>query len=352
MVRTASRESWKVRSLLALWIGLLAMCLQGEVSADEAEWLVEARAGWKRVRQRRIPRLWSHYVRRWNANGNLDYVRFRVLFGENYGDRYVTLRVPTEHIPVAGVPDPAHLKQFATVVAVENARYSFSIRRPSPDLSWAVRLIQGQDVPKPTRLSLAITRVLPVHMLLSFSHHITIPEALSSGYCRVVSAEEVMENGERLFRIEMESKGPSDIIERPRPWAPEGKHVVFLDMERDWVVRIEEYYDTQGYLERSVKEVDESTGLVGKIRGTLTYLRENVRESRSEERFKYYFEYDETPPEDLFRLTGYGIPEPAELQPSRHWTWLLVVVGALLVLGGVWSIQRNMRRRQPSESRS
>ena len=182
----------------------------------------------------------------------------------------------------------------------------------------------------------------PRNALLSIWVSDILPNALRAPHCKIVSKGEIEFEGRRLYRIELDVGEPESPTPHYQAHIAEGKHKLFLDPQQDWIVVREEYihkYDNTLYvMERTV---DPDTGLVAEEKDTIIALATGKVTGKIVRRYTYFFDDDWSPPDELFYLTGYGIPEPVELQASSPSMWWLAVVGIALVLFGIWFLRRS-----------
>ena len=334
------------RSLTCLFM-LASACHQiASLCADEPPIPAEAHRGWERILQRPLPKRW--YVRRIATDLEesepkivLNETRFFIASDTESFDRTLRWSIRHSQESISFKPDPATQQQRTIAAVVGNSRYTFALTRPTPELQWAV----ADAAPRATSPRVWMVRSMhcrPRSALLSIWTTDILPNALRATHCNIVSKGEIEFEGRRLYRIELDVGEPESATARYEPKIADGRHKLFLDPKQDWMVVREEYvHEPDNDLYVIERTVDPDTGLVAEEKDTIIALATGKATGETVRRFTYFFNDDWSPPDELFYLTGYGIPEPVELQSSSFSMWWLAVAGIVLVLFGIWLLRRS-----------
>ena len=327
-------------SALSLWAAMASSMAQAKHPVIPRE----AFAAWQRIDRRPLPKRWHMHYRSviWNdGDKQEDASSEQIVIVDGTGPLRQVVVMRT-HAPGGEVPTATTISDVrarATGVWAINSTYTFSIRRPAPSLAWGVSTMTPERQ-SPMAMAVRSTLEQPRTRLYSIWKRTPMRIAVTLPYCKVVSSGKVTRNGKEFFQVEIVAEDSKPA--RYEDFVAGGKHTILLDPENDWMVAREEYIsgDLHYVTER---EIDPESGLILRQVDISFDPTSGKRDGIQTRSFAYFFADEEPVPRDLFYLTGYGIPEPAEFRRSTGWIWGLVAAGVLLVLCGVWLVRRASR---------
>ena len=338
------RTTGRLKASTATYLLLGALFAQMVVAtrfavATEPSIPSEAFEGWKRIKARPLPQWWARHFRIVHRDKTIvDVTDYFGVDRVTSPKHFVSIAVHHKLAPGAAPRSIVANRESARVIRAANPSYVFILQRPSPNLHWAINMVvpkakEADTISMPTRY----TR--PQRELTSLWGGATLEEAVQASYCRVTRSGYIEQDGRKLFQIELESDGTS--APRFSTGVAKGKHIVLLDPEQDWMAVRAEYIGVEHLITRNIR--DPATGLLKQSTMATYDLKTGQQDGEHTIEYVYHFDNEEPVPQDLFYLTGYGIPEPAEFRRSTGWIWGLVAAGVLLVLCGVWLVRRASR---------
>lgn len=320
------------RIVCATVVGL--SCAAGsKAAADAPDWLVDARAGWKRYASRRLPGRWIESSRAKSRRG--ESADTEVLM--HMDGRIVLFRAEGSDPDFRKAP-----KERAESATVINERYHFFVEKPSRNSDvWGVSTVipidEIYDHPE-WMLHDAVDhfRLSPI----SANGEALLSEVLASDFAKITSTKAEDVDGKRQFRVDFEWSGPEKSYRFPQSkhYIGNGKYTVWLDPKNDWVVVRSMEEPTDGAWKSVVsREFDEATGWLRKE--VSVWYEPSGKEKRRLEITIEDIDDKYQPPRELFYLPAYGIPEPEQLaEKSSRW-WIVALVGVGLVFVGMWLLR-------------
>jgi len=326
---------WKSHTMAAVWLSLMGIVIVSgfPVANAEDDWLVAARKGWKRYLSRPLPGSWKERLTiQPGHEGKPAQVISRIGFAD--GEKLVVFTANGD--PPGFAPSTA--KAMATLAFAVNERYYFMVQRASQEARvWGLAtLFKASEVlDHPEALyhdDGTPMRFGPV----SISSRALLAEVFGNEHAEVVSAAEDVLDNDKLFRVVVKWTAPDQYrFPESSRFLGNGEYTLWLDPEHDWRVVREDEIASDGTRRRIIREFDATTGWCCK--DTNWVVDASGKNTNGYVRSEYFdFDTDFRPPDELFYLGGYGIPEPAEFQEKRSWWLPLAIAGIICVVVGIW----------------
>lgn len=312
---------------------LVAALGAGRVAWAEEAWLAKAKRAWMELLEGESPCQWTMTT---TIREGDRVVYYSSMLVRRYKDNGLMLVSETPGAKLTA--ESAY--STATGTMARNGSYVFELKRRKPGAGWAVQRLVPHNNPEANKLASLTAFSLNCVKWggLVFDQNVLLPEALETGRTRIVSSKRVLEEGEEIYRVDLESTVSTDQrLSRSGGRLLEPKATLYLDPSKHWTIR-RAVYVGEDYETTALYEVDPERGYLvsrttstkdtaGKVIGTHEIVVSDV---------KMDCDFDNS----AFRLTAFGIPEPPELKTKGFGLWIWIVGGAVLICVGVFLVMR------------